>query len=76
MADERDILIEQVVGTWRPTAPDGVRQPLSAWHDLDDAGRREAYRQTLMQRRLEAALHPEGLSTTARLVLATIRGEG
>lgn len=73
MADEREALIEQVVSTWRPTRPDGALAPLPAWHDLDAQGRRDAYHQTVVQRTLEAALDPDGLSTTARLVLARIR---
>lgn len=38
------------------------------------SGRDEAYRETLAARQLEAALDPEGLSTTARAVLAVIVG--
>ena len=74
MADERELLVEQVVGSWRPTDPDGAPQPHPAWHDLDARGRREAYEDTVVQRTLEAALDPDGLSSTARLVLARIRG--
>jgi hypothetical protein len=46
-----------------------------AWHDLDDAGRRALFEATSRSRRLEAALDPEGLSTTARAVLAKIGKE-
>ena len=74
MGDTRELLIEQVVSAWRPTSADGTMQPLPAWHDLDAAGRREAYEQTAVQRQLEAGLDPQGLSSTARLVLAKIRG--
>jgi hypothetical protein len=45
-----------------------------AWQDLDQAGRLEAFEATRAARALEAALDPEGLSTTARAVLARIRG--
>jgi hypothetical protein len=41
---------------------------------LDDAGREEAYEATRAARALEAALDPQGLTTTARAVLARIRG--
>jgi hypothetical protein len=70
---ERDRLIEEAAGAWRPRSGHGVR-PHPAWADLDAAGRREAYELARTTRRLEAALDAEGLSTTARAVLARIRG--
>jgi len=73
--DERELLIEQVAAAWRPERRDGALGTHPAWHDLDEAGRREAYQRALTMRRLESALHPEGLSTTAQAVLARIRGE-
>ena len=71
---DRDPIVEQVVTAWRPHDLDGNLRPHPAWHDLDDAGREQAYRETVSARRLEAALDPEGLSTTARAVLAAIAG--
>jgi hypothetical protein len=44
-----------------------------AWHDLDPSGRELVYTTTRAMRELEAALDPEGLSSTARAVLARIR---
>jgi hypothetical protein len=73
--DERRALIEQVAAAYRSVAPDGSLRAAPAWHDLDDEGRREAAALALGLRRLEAALDPEGLSTTARCVLARIRGQ-
>jgi len=73
---DRDALVEQVAAAWRPRTSDGEVRAHPAWHDLDDADREEAYRVALRMRRLEAALDPEGLSTTARAVLARIRGVG
>ena len=70
---ERERLIEEAAGAWRARGADGVR-PHPAWADLDPAGRREAFDLARVQRRLEAALDAEGLSTTARAVLARIRG--
>ena len=70
----RDELIEQAAGAWRPRRRDGGVGSLPAWHDLDEAGRLEAYDAACLARRLEAALDPEGLSTTARAVLARIQG--
>jgi len=52
--------------------PGGMRAH-PAWHDLDAQGRRELFEQTVELRALEAALDPEGLSTTAKAVLARIR---
>ncbi len=70
---ERDALIEQVVSAHRPNDAYGQTRWHPAWHDLDDAGRVEAFRAATLQRTLEAALDDEGLSTTARAVLARIR---
>lgn len=70
----RERLVEQAAGAWRPTRRDGGVGSLPAWHDLDEAGRREAYEAALLARRLEAALDPEGLSSTSRAVLARIAG--
>ena len=63
-------------GTPKPTvaAPDegGTVRPHPAWADLDAAGRVEAYEATLRARAIEAAPEPDGLSTTARSILARI----
>lgn len=72
--NEREGLIEAVVSAWRPRNRDGGVRAHPAWHDLDAAGREEAYRETLRARALESALDPEGLSSTARAVLGRIRG--
>jgi hypothetical protein len=70
---EREALVEAVTTAFRPR--DGITGAIrahDAWHDLDAAGRADAYQETLRARKLEAALDPEGLSTTARAVLARI----
>ena len=69
----RDELVEQVASAWRPRNVDGELQAHPAWHDLDEAGREAAYAATLTMRAFEAALDPQGLSTTAHAVLARIR---
>jgi hypothetical protein len=69
---DRERLVEAAAGAWRPRRPAGVA-PHPAWADLDAAGRLEVFEVTRVLRRLEAALDPEGLSTTARAVLARIR---
>lgn len=71
--DDEDLLIEQVAGAWRPTAGDELAYH-KAWHDLDAAGRERAFERARALRTAEAALDPDGLSTTARAVLARLRG--
>jgi len=69
----REALIEAAAGAFRPRRPGGGVGPSPAWHDLDPDGREEAFAAAALSRRLEAALDPEGLSSTARAVLARIR---
>jgi sirohydrochlorin ferrochelatase len=75
----REELVEAAAGAWRPRRPDGSLGPHPAWADLDEAGRREAFeaarvaRAPQRARRLEAALDPEGLSSTARALMARVR---
>jgi len=73
---DRDILIERVAGAWRGRNADGELQAHAAWHDLDDSGRLAAYSAAFALRQIEAALDKEGLSTTARAVLAAIERAG
>jgi hypothetical protein len=70
---EREALVEAVAGAFRPRDPLGGIRAHPAWHDLDEAGREEAFELAQRTRALEAALDPEGLSTTGRAVLARIR---
>lgn len=65
-------LIEEVAGAWRPHDPVELAF-LPAWHDLDEPAREKAFELAERLRRMEAALDPAGLSTTARAVLARIR---
>jgi len=68
----RETLIERVVSAFRSTDPHGRIRDEPAWHDLDEAGRVEAFEATVIARAQEAALHPQGLSTTAQAVLARL----
>jgi hypothetical protein len=68
-----DLLIEQVTSAWRPRNRDGRIEGHPAWHDLSEHDRAQAYEATTILRRLEAALDPDGLSSTARRVLTRIR---
>jgi hypothetical protein len=70
-----EILIEAATTAWRPQAPSGQIRPHPAWADLDAAGRIAVYEATRALRWLEASHDPRGLSTTARKVLASLRGE-
>jgi hypothetical protein len=70
---ERQELIEQVAGAWRPDRLDGGVGSLPAWHDLDEASRIEAFELAQTLRTMESALHPDGLSSTARSVLARLQ---
>jgi hypothetical protein len=72
--NSRARLIEAATTAWRPRSAAGEIRPHPAWADLDPEGRAEAYEITRRLRLLEAALDPDGLSTTARAVLARIRG--
>ncbi len=72
---DRELLIEQAASAWRPPSLDGRLRAHPAWHDLDESGRREAYEVASRMRLLEAALDPDGLSSTSRAVLARIRGQ-
>ena len=74
MKDDRESLIERAAAAFRPRDPKGGRaRPHPAWLDLDGAGRVEAFATATRMRALEAALDPDGLSTTARAVLARIK---
>ncbi len=71
---ERESLVEAAASAWRPRDADGAVRSHPAWHDLDEEGRREAFEVARQMRRLEAAADPQGLSATARALLARIRG--
>jgi hypothetical protein len=74
MTKDDELLIEQVVSAWRPRDRDGGVRSHPAWHDLPEDLREDAARAARRQRRMEAALDPEGMSSTAKAVLARIRG--
>jgi hypothetical protein len=71
MTEEEELLVEEVAGAHRPE-PKGTLRYSPAWHDLDEAGRMRAYELARALRRVEAALDPDGLSSTARAVLARL----
>ncbi|GAB4563832.1 MAG: hypothetical protein Tsb0020_13350 [Haliangiales bacterium] len=69
---EREILIEAAASAQR-TPVRGALPVHPAWYDLDAAGREEAFEVTRELRLMEAALDPDGQSTTVRAVLSRIR---
>ncbi len=69
MNDDRQRLIEEALTAWRPTAMDGRVRGHPAWHDLDPADRVAVHHAAEQLRQMEAALDPDGLSTTGRAVL-------
>lgn len=71
--EDRDALIAAVTSAHRERGPRGDIRAHRAFHDLDEAGRVEAFDETLRLRALEAAVDAEGLSATARAILARIR---
>ena len=71
---DRAMLIEEAATAWRPRTPDGRTLEHPAWADLDSAARKAAFEEALTMRLLEAALDPDGYSTTVRAVAAAIAG--
>ena len=69
--DEMDLLVEQVASAARPRPLVSLRYH-PAWHDLDEEARMRAFELAHALRKVEAALDPEGLSTTARAVLSRL----
>ena len=70
--EARESLIAAVTTAHRARGVRGEIQAHRAFHDLDEAGRAEAFDETLRVRKIEAASDARGLSTTARAVLARI----
>lgn len=69
--EEEELLVEQVASAHRPPSLDELRYH-PAWHDLSESARVRAFDLATALRPLEAALDRDGLSTTARAVLARI----
>lgn len=67
-----ETLLEEVLSAHRTRDPRGVIASSPAFADLEPDDRERAYRESLVQRTLEAALHPEGLTTTARAILSRL----
>jgi hypothetical protein len=70
---EDEALVEEAASAFRADGPGGAVRSHPAWHDLNAEGRARAFKVARTSRALEAALDPEGLSTTVRAVLARIQ---
>ncbi|MCA9552820.1 MAG: hypothetical protein KC933_22490 [Myxococcales bacterium] len=73
--DPQAQLVEEAAGAHRPTREGRVDQS-AAWRDLDADGREVAFELARRSRVLEAALDPDGYSTTVRAVLARLGQTG
>jgi hypothetical protein len=69
--EETELLVEAVASANRPRPMVTLRYH-PGWHDLDAQGRERAADLARALRKVEAALDPEGLSSTARAVLDRI----
>lgn len=72
---DEQLLIEAVTTAWRPRRR-GEIDFHPNWYDLDETAREQAFDATHQLRAMESAIDPEGLSTTARSVLARIESAG
>jgi hypothetical protein len=70
---ERARLVEEVVGAYREPDPRGGVRPSPAFYDLDETARRQAFDEAIVSRALEAALDPDGESSTVKAVLSILR---
>jgi hypothetical protein len=70
--DPTDVLIEATLSAYRERDADGLPRPSGAWRDLPLDARERAFVALVAARRLEALLSEDGLSSTARAVLARI----
>ncbi|MEZ4370205.1 MAG: hypothetical protein R3B07_05240 [Polyangiaceae bacterium] len=70
---DEESLIEEVVSAHRERGPHGEVRFAPAFHDLERDARRSAFDRSVEQRRIEALLDPQGLSTTGHAVLARIQ---
>jgi hypothetical protein len=65
-------LIEELLSAHRERGARGEIRVAPAFYDLSPEARADAFQLTVVQRALEAAQDPEGLSSTARALLARL----
>jgi hypothetical protein len=74
MTREEELLLEQVTSAHRERGLDGAVRFHPSWYDLDEPARAAAFEATVELRKLEAAMDPEGMSSTVRALLARVEG--
>lgn len=70
--DTEDVLIEATLSARRERDREGLPLPSPAWADLSAEGRLRAFDRALAWREVERLSGYDGLSSTARAVLARI----
>ncbi|MGD8377582.1 MAG: hypothetical protein PVF68_15725 [Acidobacteriota bacterium] len=70
--DREDVLLEAAAAAWRELSPDGRLRAAPAWWDLAPDDRDRLHRRQIEARLLEAALDPDGHSSTVKAVLARL----
>jgi hypothetical protein len=74
---DRERALEEAMSAHREVhRSSGAIRACPAWHDLSEDDRQILYEETISLRKMEAALDPDGLSTTAHAVLDRIRAGG
>ena len=71
--EERALLVAAVTSAHRERDPHGEIRAHRAFWDLDDEGRTAAHDETAKLRELERVTSADGMTTTARAILARIR---
>ena len=74
MNDDLELLLEQATAAHRQRDAAGRILPAPAWADLKPEQRQQLFDRQCQSRALERALHPEGMTSTAREVLAVAGG--
>jgi hypothetical protein len=72
MTPEEEILFESVLGSHRSRRSNGEIAWSAEWFDLSERLRIEAAETTIVQRELERAMDPQGLSSTIHAVMSRI----
>jgi len=73
--DPKELLIEHAASAFRERDTWGRILPSPAWRDLSPEDRDAAFERQLESRVIERALHPAGLSATARAVLERLKAQ-
>ncbi|MBP7148714.1 MAG: hypothetical protein KBD01_14365 [Acidobacteria bacterium] len=76
MNDDRELLLEAATSAFRERDSFGRVLASPAWADLASADREELFDRQAAARQVEAAIDPDGLSATARAVLARVQHLG